>query len=207
MKDSTYRFDHPSLTLGIDVGKQSLEVALLTVEDKLYSTSVDNSAAGFSTLVKWLSRQADDLSAVHSCLEASGGYEEPVATFLHDKGLHVSVVNPRRTKAYADVALRRSKTDSIDAALLARFCMREMPDQWQPQPLDERKLRQLTRGLQALKDERSRIRTQRQRAEHEAVVQSLDRLLETLDEQIEVLSGEIESHMDHHPAYSADLGH
>lgn len=188
--------------LGIDVGKDTLEVALLTPHERLHTKSVRNTEAGFRALVRWLSRLTDDSTSVRVCLEASGGYEEDVALFLSEQGLSVSLVNPRQTSAYAASQMRRSKTDRADAALLARFCQRERPPAWRPPSLAERQLRELTRGLEALKRERDRTKNRRDRAGHDAVASALEELIRALSKQIQALEAEIEAHLAAHP----DLG-
>lgn len=146
----------------------------------------------------WLNRLGSHATAVRVCLEASGGYEENVALFLHGQGLYVSLVNPRQTNAYAAAGLRRAKTDRADAALLARFCQREQPPAWQVPSEAQRQLRELTRGLEALKQERDRTQNRRDRASHEAIASALDAVIETLSEQIQALEMRIEAHLSSH---------
>ncbi len=178
------------IILGIDVSKAQLDVALLTPERPAASaaangpvTEVSNTYASFKNLASWLAEQVsasasgnsgnsgnsgdglgnglgDGLEGVHACLEASGGYEQPVARWLHRQGATVSVVNPRRTSAYGDSQLRRSKTDRADARLLARFCQREAPAEWQPPEPEQEALREMSRGLERLKTERDRLQNQ-----------------------------------------------
>lgn len=187
----------PFAALGIDVGKQTLELALLTTQGRLHTKSVRNTEAGFKALLRWTSRLTDE--PLRACLEASGGYEEAAALFLHCQGLYVSLINPRQSNAYATVQLRRSKTDRTDAALLARFCQREQPPAWQPPSPALRELRELTRALEALKQERDRTHNRRDRAQHEAVTAALDALTETLTAQIHALEQQIEGHIAAHP--------
>lgn len=199
MDDTTFRSEQRFFALGIDVSKDSLELALHTPDDSLRRKSVRNAPAGFKALMTWLVRWAGPELPVRVCMEASGGYEEAAALFLHEQGLYVSVVNPRRTYSYAGVQLQRSKTDEADAALLARFCRKEQPARWQPPSEAERTLRQLTRGLQSLKNERERTRNRRDRADHSALKEALDAVIATLDSQIEALRAKIEKHVADHP--------
>ncbi len=57
---------------------------------------------------------------MHACLEATGNYGEELAIYLHEAGHAVSVVNPARIKGFAQSELIRTKTDSIDADIIAR---------------------------------------------------------------------------------------
>jgi hypothetical protein len=149
------------LHVGIDVSRASLEVALIgSEEDASASHTVPNNENGFGQLFNWLERQTDvglekTRKQVHVCLEASGNYQRPTAYFLYERGLTVSVVNPLRTSAYAESQLSRSKTDKVNARLLARFCRREKPGPWEPPPSEQKSLKEMTRGLEQLKKERT----------------------------------------------------
>lgn len=115
--------------LGVDVGKREMH-AMLLQRDRSASKSVPNSTTGFEQLQTWLrNRKVEDL---HACLEATGGWSEDLALALSDAGYVVSLVNPARIKAFAQSEMLRTKTDRIDAALIARFCRMHAPDPWTP---------------------------------------------------------------------------
>ena len=188
----------PTHFLGIDVGKSRLDLALVASDGQARTKHVRNDPAGHRALVRWLGRFADDLGAVHACLEASGGYEDDAAVALHAAGLVVSVVNPRRTAAYATAQLRRSKTDAADAALLARFCERERPEPWQPPSDEARELRRLTRAIDALKRDRDRTRSRHDRSAG-AARDALQAMLAAYAEQVATLEQAVEAHVAAHP--------
>jgi transposase len=52
---------------------------------------------------------------------------EALALWLHQAGHTVSVVNPAAIKAFAASRLSRTKTDKVDAELIARFCQAQQP--------------------------------------------------------------------------------
>jgi transposase len=188
-----------SPTVGIDVSKASLEIFLLAEKEKEGSSSrsVPNTEEGFGELLDWIDRQVEtDRQGVHVCLEASGGYERPVARFLSEEGLTVSVVNPRRTSAYAKSQLARSKTDQVDARLLARFCQREEPSSWEPPSSEQKNLKEMTRGLQSLKKERDRLKNQIDQARNQTVIDSLQDVLESINEQIDQLEEAVDQHVE-----------
>ena len=182
--------------LGIDVSKRSLEVALLAHE-RLRTKSFRNDQEGFKALSRWLERM--EAPRVHACLEATGGYEEEAALYLLAAQHVVSVVNPRRIHAYAKAQLQLGKTDRADAALIARFCERERPEPWQVPPPAYRQLRHLTRGLDALKEQRDQTRNRRGAADGEPLRQALDEVLKTIEEQIAALEAQVEQHVAEHP--------
>ena len=82
-----------SANVGIDVSKASLEIALIgPAEEASASHTVPNTGDGFGRLLDWLEKQTDAglekrPEQVHVCLEASGGYQRPVARFLHEHGV------------------------------------------------------------------------------------------------------------------------
>jgi len=144
-----------SLSLGIDVGKSALELALSNGEGPIAKTSVSNDSEGHEHLLSWLHEQEANPEETFVCMEASGGFEKAIASFLYEKGYGVSVVNPRRIKGYAKSQLQRTKTDPADAALIARFGDRENPRPWEPPEAAQSRLQELTRARQALQKEKN----------------------------------------------------
>jgi transposase len=61
-------------------------------------------------------------------LEASGGYELPLAWALADAEIPTAVVNPRQVRDFAKATGRLAKTDTIDAAVLAQFAQAIRPE-------------------------------------------------------------------------------
>jgi len=133
--------------LGIDVGKRDLHAVLLQGK-RSASKSVPNSGAGIGQLQTWLTNRK--IERVHVCLEATGGWSEEVAIALNEAGHVVSLVNPARIKAFAQSELLRTKTDRIDAALIARFCGLHEPEPWTPPAPEVRILQGLVRRQQSL---------------------------------------------------------
>ena len=138
------------LVLGIDVSKAKLDVALLLPDGKFRTKVFANTPKGITALVTWLTPHLS--RPLHVCMEATGTYWEAVAEVLADAGQVVSVVNPAQIKAFGGAALVRTKTDAVDARLIARFCAAQHPAPWQPAPLNVRELRSLVRRRQALVD-------------------------------------------------------
>ena len=87
-----------SVVLGIDIGKKKFHCTLMGDEGKPKPHSFPNLEAGFSQLVKWLNNRKVD--HVHACMEATGGWSEELAYFLHERGHTVSIVNPLAIKAF-----------------------------------------------------------------------------------------------------------
>ena len=60
------------------------------------------------------------------CMEHTGRYYEPVATWLSDAGIFVSAVNPVLIRNFGDDSLRAPKTDRADSKKIARYTL----DRW-----------------------------------------------------------------------------
>ena len=138
--------------LGLDVGKYKISVALLH-EGRKKDKTFPNDAAGHAAVVAWLKEH--EVERVHACLESTGGFSEALATVLYDAGHVVSIVNPTRVKAFGKTEMVRTKTDKVDAALIARFCQLHRPAPWTPQPQNIRQIQALSRRLDGLIDMRA----------------------------------------------------
>ncbi len=136
--------------LGIDVGKSTLDAALLKEDAKPRHKVFSNDAAGHAALIAWLGEHA--CQPVHACLEATGTWAQGAALVLHLAGHIVSLVNPARTHAFGKSQLKRTKTDKADAILIAEFCRMHNPPVWTPQSPQVQQLQGLVRRLEHLEE-------------------------------------------------------
>jgi transposase len=173
--------------LGIDVSKQKFDAALL-VDGKTKHKTCKNSAEGFETLTLWLEKQG--IQKVHACMEATGSYGEDLAIYLHEAGHVVSIVNPARIKGFAQSELIRTKTDKIDAGVIARFCLTMKPDPWIPPSPEIRSLKALVRRVDSLIDMRSQEKNRISTA-HESVISLIKEHIAYLDQEIEKIRRQI----------------
>jgi len=102
------------LTVGIDVAKATLEVALDT---ECPTFSLANDQTGMETLLARLREQPVRLIL----LEATGGLEALVACTCQNAGFDVVIINPRQAHDFARAMGQLAKTDGIDARLLAQL--------------------------------------------------------------------------------------
>ena len=173
--------------LGIDIAKQKFDAALL-VDGKTKHKTCKNSAEGFEALSLWLEKQG--IVKVHACLEATGNYGEDLRIYLHEAGHIVSIVNPARIKGFAQSEMIRTKTDKLDAALIARFCLAMKPGPWLPPPPEIRALRALVRRVDSLIDMRSQEKNRISTA-HESVISLIKGHIAYLDQEIEKIRQQI----------------
>ena len=134
--------------IGIDISKLKFDLCLLRENGKLKHKVFPNTANGFVQLSAWLQKQRVEL--VHACMEATGTYGEALAFYLFDAGHQVSIINPATIKAYAQSHLSRTKTDKVDATLIAQFCQERKPPAWSPLPREVRDLQSFVRRLESL---------------------------------------------------------
>jgi len=169
--------------LGIDIAKQKFDVVLL-VEGRERHKVFENNEVGFAALMLWLGEQA---CSFHACMEATGGYGDDLALYLHAQGIVISLVNPLRIKAFGQSEMVRTKTDKVDAGVIARFCRSQVPEPWQPSSPHMRELRALVRRCAALKE--MRVQELNRRAQGTAS----SRVAHSMEQTIELLNGEIKA--------------
>jgi transposase len=188
----------PDHYLGIDIAKSTFEVSLRRLDGRRRHKSFRNTAAGHAALVAWLTEHAG--RTVHACLEATGTYGDAVATALVDAHHVVSIVNPAAPKAFAESQLRRTKTDRVDADVLADFCAALQPAPWTPWPAEIRLLQSLVRRRDAVQDMLTQERNRQQAGDLVTpVAASLRRLVTTLEDELADLDRQIRDHLDQHP--------
>ena len=181
--------------LGIDIAKQKFDAALL-VAGKTKHKACKNSAEGFESLSLWLGKQG--IQKVHACLEATGNYGEDLAIYLHEAGHIVSIVNPARIKGFAQSELIRTKTDKIDAGIIARFCLAMEPSPWSPPSPEIRSLRALVRRVDSLVDMRSQEKNRIGTA-HKSVILLIKEHIVYLDQEIEKIRQQIAELIEQNP--------
>lgn len=179
--------------LGIDVAKAKLDCALRLADGKFRSKVVENNSKGFNVLTEWLAKQG--ATTVHVCMEATGVYWESIAEYFATQGMTVSVVNPAQIKAFGTSQMVRTKTDKVDARLIAGFCFERHPDPWQAPTPSEQALRAMVLRLEALQTMRTQ-ESNRLEVARDAVKDGIAKHIAWLDEQIDVLVKTIRDHID-----------
>lgn len=147
--------------LGLDISKAKIHCALLLEGKQPKRKVIANDATGHEELLTWLRHQR--VGQLHSCLEATSTYGHGVARCLHQAGYSVSIANPKAVHAYGESRLIRTKTDAVDAGLIAEYCRDLKPRAWTPPSPEVEHLQTLVRRLQALEhmigQEKNRLET------------------------------------------------
>ena len=108
------------LSVGIDVSKEKSTVFAMRPlgEILVMPFEISHTDSDLSEVVRMITRLDSDVKIV---MEATGIYHLPVATFLREKGLFISVINPYEMKLYRAQDLRKVKTDKRDSMTIANY--------------------------------------------------------------------------------------
>ena len=185
MKPTIQSTPLPSFFLGIDVGKAELFCHLIGPAETC-SECFDNSAAGIRLLTKWLAKAAPG-GQLRACLEQTGHYGDAVVTVLHQ--LHptgVYLVNPHRIKAFGMQKLRRNKSDTADAKLIARFLKSEHLEllPWQPRSPDQQRITELSRYADSLTQDTARLKTKLEAQPEKTIAASIKRRIRMQEKEL-----------------------
>jgi len=165
---------------GIDVGKDSLELAITLANQKVIRHSLANSAPDHAKIVS-LCRTYQVTLVV---LEATGGLELDVAAELAAAGIPVSVITPAQSKFFAGALNQKAKTDAIDASMLATFA-RCMPVKISEIPSEtQRNLRELATRRRQLIEQLVAEKNHLQQARHPKVKKSILKVISLLEKQL-----------------------
>ena len=108
------------LSVGIDVSKEKSTVCAMRPlgEILVMPFEISHTDSDLSEVVRMITRLDSDVKIV---MEATGIYHLPVATFLREKGLFISVINPYEMKLYRAQDLRKVKTDKRESMTIANY--------------------------------------------------------------------------------------
>ena len=111
--------------VGIDVSKGKSTVTIRRPGDIILIPPCDipHTQSAINALIRQI-KSLDGETKV--CMEHTGRYYEPVASWLSDAGIFVSAVNPILIRNFGDDSLRTPKTDKADSKKIARYAL----DRW-----------------------------------------------------------------------------
>ena len=196
------------IVAGLDVSKESLHVHVpaeagpsagdggtggirsdgsASGEDREFS----NDRQGFRSLRKWLRKQG----VKRVVLEPTGRFHRRVHQSLFDEGLEVLLVNPTRSRRFAEARGDLAKTDRVDAAMLAAYG-RAFPElvPSEPKGTSFDRLESMLVARACVIDKRTSM--QQTSAEVDPPERTLlARLVNTLETEIETLNASIKTHI------------
>jgi len=178
-----------SVYVGIDVAKETFHVATCP---NILKTCLPNTPEGHRQLCQTLKNQTIALIV----LEATGGYERPIAAELLNASLPVVVVNPRQVRDFANGMGQYAKTDPIDAQLLATFAQIVKPASKTHSTPQTDELSEFVRRRRQLNDLRTQESNRLLMIHHPKVKKSIQKMVKTLDFQINEIDRLIREYID-----------
>lgn len=192
--------------IGVDVGEQYLDAY---DEGRQVERRFPNTKAGVEKLVAWLTKQHPDRE-MQVIVEPTSVYHQALVEVLHAQALPVTVINPRRTAAFAEGQGNRAKTDKVDARVLAQMGReKQLPPTPPPEP-DREQLKYLRRQREWLQEEVERARNRRAalvRSPYvtQPVLDSLDRTIRDLEGHMKAMEEAIRGFLKDHPALREEV--
>jgi len=173
----------PQPFVGIDVSAKHLDVAVLPAGTHF---TVAHTDSGIASLVSRLR----DLDPQIVVLEATGGYEIPVAYSMSEAHLPVVIMNPKVLRHFAKSTGKLAKTDKLDARVLAHYAqaiqpaVRPLKDPEQAELGTLMSRRRQLRDMIVMEENRRRTTTPRVRGNIDLHLAYLRQLLKDLDQDI-----------------------
>jgi len=192
--------------IGIDISKDTFTASLgsFTQDGAIYlspAQTFDNTKGGFNRLLRWAKPMVDSGSPLVFLMESTGVYYEKLAHHLHGIGKTVHVVLSNKSAHYAKSLNVKTKTDAVDARVLARFGVERNHKSWQPPSPVLTELRNLTRYYVQLQEQKTAVNNmvQSKQAAHHVqsfIISSNKQLVRQIDRQIERCKLQIEKLID-----------
>lgn len=146
--------------VGIDIGKRHHEAAIIDELGHPVGKSIrfSNSKAGSEKLLEFINKHELLPDNTLIGLEATGHYWLSVFSFLLDLEFNVVPFNPIQSDSLRNFYIRKTKTDTIDAVLIAQVIRMDLPDQTYVPSENIVRLKQLTRFRYSTVDQISDIK-------------------------------------------------
>jgi transposase len=197
--------------IGVDVSKEKLDCCLLrdAADLKRKNKVVANSVPGIGSLLSFIDKEGIDRGEVHVVMEGTGVYHQLAAEALCDAGVNVSIVNPAQIKDFGRGLAVRTKNDSKDSFVLARYGALVQPPRWTPPPAEARLLQAYIAREDAVKKDIQREKNRREKSlvgrAPEDVMLSIDETITFLEDQLKALRKKIDAHIKKHPGLKEDM--
>ena len=178
--------------VGIDVSCKELVVVISVKGKARKAKTFENTPTGHKLIIRLLSKLKGE---VRVCLEATGIYHFDLAVALsRAEAIEVMVINPKVAHNFAKALMKRSKTDAIDAEILAIYCEKMTFKVWD-RPSDEYiTLRAIARRIAAL----TKLKAQTKNQLHALISteETPQIVIDQTKELIKLLEQQIKAHRD-----------
>ena len=189
--------------VGIDISKECFTACvcsrLQTGEEQLSEVlEFKNHQTGFNQFIKWSRKITLPSLEVTFVMEATGVYSENLAHQLYNLKQPVCILLPNKVHHFAKSLNVKTKTDKVDARVIARMGAERKLSNWVPPHPLFKKLKDLTRGYSELKKEKTVFtnRLDALKSGHEplaVIIKSNKEIIKQLDKQLAKFKVEIEN--------------
>lgn len=181
----------PSFVVGIDVSKDSLDVAFgLDAPVERFP----NVPKGHRQLARLLAKRSDK----RIILEATGGYERAVLRHLTDQKLPAIRVNPRQVRNFARATGILAKTDALDAKVLVRFGTAVLPPNRPLPAREQERISDLHRRRTQLVAMRTAEKNRLKQATDPFIKATIEKMIETLESAIKEIESQCQEVIEAH---------
>ena len=170
--------------VGIDVSKARLDIYLQPMNIYFHVTNDKN---GHRKLKRELGKY--DIGCI--AMEATGKFHRAVHRSLHQAGLAVAVVDPYRSRRFADSIGQLAKTDKIDARLLALLAQTLPLEGTDPCPQSLQNLKELVNAWHKAKAAKTQLTNRLKSSESTFLKAELKHPLRSTEGHIKRLEKEI----------------
>jgi transposase len=180
--------------IGIDVGKETVDVALHGAQPIGSVKRFPRTAAGMISLVQWAGEQVPSGTPLRAVMEATGRYSLVAITWLMeaDPAIAPACINPLHAKRFGQSLGLRNKTDQDDARMLARYGAERRPEAYEAPSPTVSELRSLVRERRELVAEQTRLKNRISESTDSPIVKrEREKLRGTLEKMIKRIEAEI----------------
>jgi transposase len=146
---------------------------------------------------------------LHVIMEGTGVYHQLAAETLCEAGMTVSIANRAQVRDFGRGMAVRTKNDTKDSFVLARYGALLKPAAWTPPPPAARQLQAYIAREDAIKKDIEREQNRKEKSvvgrAPEDVLASIDETIEFLNAQLKAIRKKIDSHINKHPDLKDDM--
>lgn len=177
---------------GVDVCKEWLDAYLHPIGLRMRFA---NTCEGLKRLKRWLA----GYDVVLVVMEATAKYHRLAQRMLHAGGFRVAVINPLRSRLFAEAKGQLAKTDPIDARMLALFGEALSPQVTPPAPKLLEELHEIVRARQEAADDVAGFKNRHGASVTAFLKREIGRAIKSLEAHIERLEAEIVRRISNDP--------
>lgn len=170
--------------VGIDVHQANLVCHSMIEGGQSSGRRFNNDEQGCSRLAAWI----EELGAGYVLMESTGSYHRLLASLLNERAIGYTILNGRQVRDFAKGIGILHKTDKVDAKVLARIGLTMRPDPTTPRSKLHMELRDISRQIERLKEQRANTKKRLKTPLRAQVAQESDRwLVSALSQEIKRL--------------------